>query len=53
LKRRWRGQVGGFTSDYAEAIAAINLCLVPTVHLERLFAFIIIGHDDDSWCGLR
>jgi transposase InsO family protein len=25
-------------------IAAIDLCVVPTVHFERLFAFIIIGH---------
>src|SRR5271166_6447682 len=29
---------------YAEAIAAIDLCVVPSVRFERLFAFIIIGH---------
>ena len=33
-----------FLRNHAEAIAAIDLCLVPTVHFERLFAFIIIGH---------
>jgi hypothetical protein len=33
-----------FLRNHREAIAAIDLCLVPTVHFERLFAFIIIGH---------
>ena len=33
-----------FLSNHAGVIAAIDLCLVPTVHFERLFAFIIIGH---------
>jgi hypothetical protein len=33
-----------FLRNHAEAIAAIDLCVVPTVHFERLFAFIIIGH---------
>ena len=33
-----------FLRNHAEAIAAIDLCLVPTVHFERLFAFVIIGH---------
>jgi transposase InsO family protein len=33
-----------FLRNHAEAIAAIDLCMVPTVHFERLFAFIIIGH---------
>jgi len=32
------------TFNHAEAIAAIDLCVVPTVHFERLFAFVIIGH---------
>ena len=27
-----------------ELRAAIDLCVVPTVHFERLFAFVIIGH---------
>ena len=33
-----------FLRNHAAAIAAIDLCLVPTVHFERLFAFIVIGH---------
>jgi len=33
-----------FLRNHAEAIAAIDLCVVPTAHFERLFAFIIIGH---------
>src|SRR5271157_3776600 len=33
-----------FLRNHAEAIAAIDLCLVPTVHFERLFACVIIGH---------
>jgi transposase InsO family protein len=33
-----------FLRNHAEGIAAIDLCVVPSVHFERLFAFIIIGH---------
>jgi hypothetical protein len=33
-----------FLRNHAEAIAAIDLCVVPTVHFEHLFAFIIVGH---------
>jgi transposase InsO family protein len=33
-----------FLRNHAEAIAAIDLCLVPTVHFECLFAFVVIGH---------
>jgi transposase InsO family protein len=33
-----------FLRNHAEGIAAIDLCLVPTVNFERLFAFVIIGH---------
>jgi transposase InsO family protein len=33
-----------FLRNHAEAIAAIDLCLVPTVRFERLFAFVVIGH---------
>jgi hypothetical protein len=33
-----------FLRNHAEAIAAIDLCVVPTVRFERLFAFIVIGH---------
>ena len=33
-----------FLRNHAEAIAAIDLCLVPTVRFERLFALVVIGH---------
>jgi transposase InsO family protein len=33
-----------FLRNHAAAIAAIDLCVVPTVHFERLFVFVIIGH---------
>ena len=33
-----------FLRNHAEGIAVIDLCLVPTVNFERLFAFVIIGH---------
>ena len=33
-----------FLRNHAEAIAAIDLCVVPTVYFERLFAFVIISH---------
>lgn len=34
-----------FLRNHADAIAAIDLCIVPTVTFERLFAFLIVGHD--------
>jgi transposase InsO family protein len=34
-----------FLRNHANAIAAIDLCIVPTVTFERLFAFLVIGHD--------
>ena len=33
-----------FLQNHAEAIAAIDLCVVPTVTFERLFAFVVLGH---------
>jgi len=33
-----------FLRNHAEAIAAIDLCVVPSVRFERLFALVIIGH---------
>jgi len=33
-----------FLRNHANAIAAIDLCVVPTVTFERLFAFLILGH---------
>jgi len=33
-----------FLRNHADAIAAIDLCVVPTVTFEWLFAFLVIGH---------
>jgi hypothetical protein len=33
-----------FLRNHAHAIAAIDLCVVPTVNFERLFAFLVLGH---------
>jgi transposase InsO family protein len=33
-----------FLRNHAEAIAAIDLCVVPTVSFECLFAFVVVGH---------
>jgi len=33
-----------FLRNHAEAIAAIDMCMVPTVSFERLFAFLVLGH---------
>src|SRR3974390_2341857 len=33
-----------FLRNHADAIAAIDLCVVPTVTLDRLFAFLVVGH---------
>jgi transposase InsO family protein len=33
-----------FLRSHAEAIAAIDLCVVPTATFERLFAFLVVGH---------
>jgi hypothetical protein len=30
--------------NQADAIAAIDLCVVPTLTFERLFAFLVVGH---------
>jgi hypothetical protein len=40
-----------FLKNHAEAIAAIDMCIVPTVTFDLLFAFLILGHD--SYCGAR
>jgi hypothetical protein len=34
-----------FLRNHADAIAGVDLCIVPTVTFERLFAFLVIGHD--------
>ena len=33
-----------FLGNHAHAIAAIDLCVVPTLTFERLFAFLVVGH---------
>src|SRR5215475_5165936 len=33
-----------FLRNHAEAIAAIDLCVVPTLTFDRLFAFLVLGH---------
>src|SRR5882724_7085654 len=33
-----------FLVNHADAIAAIDLCVVPTLTFERLFAFLVLGH---------
>src|SRR5262249_28226470 len=33
-----------FFRNHAHAIAAIDLCVVPTLTFERLFAFLVLGH---------
>src|SRR5213082_3372987 len=33
-----------FLRNHADAIAAIDLCVVPTLTFERLFAFLVLGH---------
>ncbi|MEJ2376838.1 MAG: hypothetical protein P8Y71_15985 [Pseudolabrys sp.] len=34
-----------FLRNHGNTIAAIDLCIVPTVTFERLFAFLVVGHD--------
>src|SRR5262249_61469765 len=34
-----------FLCNHADAIAAIDLCLVPTLTFECLFAFLVVSHD--------
>jgi hypothetical protein len=33
-----------FLRNHAEAIAAIDMCVVPTLNFDRLFAFLVLGH---------
>jgi transposase InsO family protein len=41
-----------FLRNHADAIAAIDMCLVPTLTFDRLFAFLVLGHDRRQllWC---
>jgi hypothetical protein len=33
-----------FLQNHAQDIAAIDMCVVPTLTFERLFAFLVLGH---------
>src|ERR1700694_5761868 len=33
-----------FLRNHAQAIAAIDMCIVPTLTFDRLFAFLVLGH---------
>jgi hypothetical protein len=33
-----------FLRNHSEAIAAVDMCIVPTVSFEQLFAFLVLGH---------
>ena len=33
-----------FLRNHAEAIAAVDMCMVPTLSFERLFAFLVLSH---------
>ena len=33
-----------FLRNHAQAIAAIDLCVAPTLTFERLFPFLVLGH---------
>ena len=33
-----------FLRNHGEAIAAVDMCVVPTVNFELLFAFLVLGH---------
>ena len=33
-----------FLRNQAQAIAAVDLCVVPTLSFDRLFAFLVLGH---------
>src|SRR5207248_5136822 len=33
-----------FLRNHAQAVAAIDLCVVPTLTFERLFAFLVLDH---------
>jgi len=47
--KNWRT----FLRNHAEAIAGIDLCVVPTLSFECLYAFVVVVTDGGSCCGLR
>jgi hypothetical protein len=42
-----------FLKNHAEAIPAIDMCIVPTVTFDLLFAFLVLATGGDSYCGAR
>jgi hypothetical protein len=42
-----------FLRNHAEAIAAIDLCVVPTLTFECLFAFLVVGHGRRQRCSIQ
>ena len=47
-----------FLRNHADAIASIDMCVVPTLTFERLFALLVLGHGrrellwfEDPTCG--
>jgi hypothetical protein len=37
-----------FLQNHAQAIASIDLCVVPTLTFKLLFAFLVLGHGSGS-----
>ncbi len=42
-----------FLRNHAEVISAIDMCVVPTLTFDLLFAFLVLGLAGDSCCGSR
>jgi hypothetical protein len=42
-----------FLQNHAEAIAAIDMCVVPTLTFDLLFAFLVLAMAGGSCCGSR
>jgi hypothetical protein len=40
-----------FLHNHADAIAAIGMCVVPTITFERLFAFLVLDQSRRHCCG--
>ena len=42
-----------FLRNHIEGIASVDLFVVPTITFQQLFAFLVLGTHDGSYCGLR
>ena len=44
-----------FLQNHADAIAAIDMCIVPTLTFDLLFAFLVLGHGRRQllWCEVE